>query len=167
MRGIFPNDRGFLGDAYSKVAPIFTKGVGVAEKQKDLRSDIKLDQWKKVVDFYDLCNNIFFIALAFVFGLSKASGWSVLWTGWTPEIVGKDWEELVAFVGYWFGVSHFGGGGIMYFFDFLSNRRENRAERLREEAREAERQDLRRGLEKEFAGDQGGMEKIEKVFNGR
>ena len=55
----------------------------------------------------------------------------------------------------------------MYFYDFLSNRRENRVERLREEAREAERQDLRRGLEKEFAGDQGGMEKVEKVFNGR
>ncbi len=116
LRGLFPNDRGFLGDAYSKVAPIFKKGVGVAEKQKDLRSDIKLDQWKKVVDFYDLCNNIFFIALAFVFGLSKASGWSVLWTGWTPEIVGKDWEELVAFVGYWFGVSHFGGDVVYLMF---------------------------------------------------
>ena len=150
----------------------------MAERQKDLRSNIKLDKWKKIAEKYDLYNNIFFIALAFVFGLSKASGWSVLWTGWSPDIVDKDWEELVAFVGYWFGISHFGGGGIMYFFDFLSKRREGYAKNLREEGRqeglrkgrqegrEAERQDLRHGLEAEFAGDRGGMEKVKKVFNG-
>ena len=146
----------------------------MAERQKDLRSDMKSDKWKKIAEKYDLYNNIFFIALAFVFGLSKASGWSVLWTGWSPEIVDKDWEELVAFVGYWFGISHFGGGGIMYFFDFLSNRREYRAKKLRDEARQegrqegrqAERQFLRQRLEKEFGGDRGYMERMEKVFNG-
>ena len=62
----------------------------------------------------------------------------------------------------------------MYFFDFLSNRREYRAKKLRDEARQegrqegrqAERQFLRQRLEKEFGGDRGYMERMEKVFNG-
>ena len=92
--------------------------------------------------------------------IHNLTGWGLFQKGWR-RFLGDAYSKVAPIL------SHFGGGGIMYFFDFLSNRRENRAERLRAEGREAERQFLRQGLEKEFAGDQGGMEKIEKVFNGR
>ena len=104
--------------------------------------------------------------------------WSIIWELWkggdvTVSVL-LSWSEFggcifVAFYGlYSLGVS------AMLVLSWIDDWQTNKTQRLRDEARQEgrqegrqeERQFLRQGLEAEFAGDRGGMEKVKKVFNG-
>ena len=65
MPRIFPNDRGFLGDAYSKVAPFFYFGISVVSDKKDDKGE----NFQKVLDK----GNFLFLFFSIVIPLRKNS----------------------------------------------------------------------------------------------